>query len=124
MTDESNDIDKAEFDERLEDIEGDEPEPEPAGGDEPELLDFSDLLDLRDGVTEVDDQLDQTAGYYAQTTLVLEQQAEAAEAYGEDEKAAAIEETAEKAREIAERIDGGAELMEMENEIEAARDGE
>ena len=122
MTDD-NDIDKAEFDERLDDIEGDGPEP---GDDAPEveLLSFTDLLDLREDISEVNDQLEQTAGYYAQTALVLEDQTEVAERRGEDEKAAALRETAEKARDVAERIDGGATLMELEQEVEASQDDE
>lgn len=113
MTDE--DIDKAEFDERVAEIENDEPEPVPEDG--PELLSFSDLLDLREDLTAIGDQLDSSAGYWAQVTLVLEEQAEMASGTGNAEKADAIEDTAEKARELAERIDGGATLLELEQEV-------
>lgn len=119
MTDNnSNDgesIDKEEFDERLEEIENSDPDPE----DLPDLLEFSDLLDMREDLNEVNQGLDQTAGYWAEVTLLLEGQVNAAEQLGNNEKRAAIEDTLEKSREVAERIDGGETLAEVREQVEA-----
>jgi hypothetical protein len=117
MTDNNNDekesIDKAEFDERIESIE--EKEADPA--ELPALLDFNELLEMREDLTEVNDNLDQTAGYWAQATLVLEEQIEAAEQLGETEKKAALQGTHDKVNELVERIDGGEMLAKMRDEL-------
>jgi len=109
MTEETTDIDKAEFDNRVEDIETEaDPDPNPEG----ELMSFSELLDLRESITEADQNLDEVSGYFAAVAGVLEEQSAAATARGNEDKAEALAESADRAEALVERIDGGDALDE------------
>lgn len=111
------DIDADEFEKELADIEA------PTDAEPVELMSFTDLLDIREDLHGLNQHLTDTADYWAQITVGLETQVEAAEKQAEsDEKAAAISTTAEKARDTAERIDGGVALRDLEAEIREAEE--
>lgn len=107
-------IDVEEFDERVKNIEEDDPTPEQPRG---EIMSFNDLLEIRETLVEIEDNLTQLAGYWAETSVILRQQANQAQEQGEGEKVSAINSTAERAEEVAERIDGGAVLDEVRESL-------
>lgn len=121
MADNTDDMTAEEFEEKVAEVETDDSMFENEAEAAESLMDFSDLLNLRDDIADVNDQLNQTSGYYAETTIILEQQADTADRIGETEKAAALRETAGKTEELAERIDGGETLDDVRTEIEAAQ---
>ena len=86
--------------------------------EEVHILSFAELLEVREDLSEVNNQLDTAAGYWAQVSVILKEQVEAAEQQGETEKAAALSETAEKARNVSERIDCGEAVLELEEAME------
>jgi predicted component of type VI protein secretion system len=76
-----------------------------------EVVSFNDLLEMRDDLGEINDNLDQIADYWANVSEVLSEQAGAVD--GEKEKA--IEETSKTAADVAKRIDEGEALFEARN---------
>jgi predicted component of type VI protein secretion system len=77
-----------------------------------QVISFSDLLDMREDLSEIEDNLDQIAGYWAEVSEVLKKQAEQAEG----EKADAILETADMAADVSKRIDEGEFLFKAREE--------
>lgn len=118
----TEDISKDEFDAKTDEIEGgfEAADPQPVAEEVP-LLTFAELLDLREDISEADGQLDSAAGYWAQVAVALEQQGDDADDRAEFEKADALTETAGKARSLAERIDGGKAVTEVEEALEDAQ---
>lgn len=115
---ESDSIDADEFAERVDEIEGEDQMAD--SEDLPELLGFNDLLEMREDLTGLEDDLDATAGYWSQTVLVLEEQVEVAEKLGETEKKEALQSTLERVEEVALRIDEGRKIGELREQLSAA----
>jgi len=76
------------------------------------VMTFSNLLDMREDLREIEDNLDQIAGYWAEVSEVLKEQAQECE----DEKQEAILENAERAADVSKRIDEGEALFKVREE--------
>lgn len=110
----NDEMDADEFHEKMSELEHGDTEPTP--DTDAELLTFNELLEFREDMTEVDSQLDETAAYYAQVAEVVDEQANVAEARDEKEKVDVLRETAQRARELSQRIDNGEAVDEIRDE--------
>ena len=77
-----------------------------------DVMSFTNLLDMREDLREIEDNLDQIAGYWAEVSEVLKKQAKECEG----EKRLAISETAERAADVSKRIDEGEALFKVREE--------
>lgn len=115
MTEDTNsDIDKAEFDDRVSSIENKSPVPD----ENVEIITFSELLEVREDISNFEESIEEAAGYWANVALAVEPQVEAAKRQGYTEKADAIEGTIERVKEVVGRVDGGAALDEVRDQVE------